>query len=159
MDALFSSYTNPGTRPPKNDATSTRKKDDPTVNSIFQLKLKNEHYSSCAESGKALHEVEKSKRAIEVERNDLQAALEEAEGAIEAEESKVLRLQVELAQIKQDIDRRIREKEEENDNQRRNSQRAMESMQTTLDSEIRARAEVSRTRKKEWFGKSIRSCW
>ena len=78
--------------------------------------------------------------------------MEEAEGAIEAEESKVLRLQVELAQIKQDIDRRIREKEEESDNQRRNSQRAMESMQTTLDQEIRARAEVSRTRKKEWFG-------
>ena len=85
--------------------------------------------------------------------------MEEAEGAIEAEESKVLRLQVELAQIKQDIDRRIREKEEENDNQRRNSQRAMESMQTTLDSEIRARAEVSRTRKKEWFGKIIRRYW
>ena len=118
-----------------------------------QLKPKTDHFCSCAESGKALHEVEKSKRAIEVERNDLQAALEEAEGAIEAEESKVLRLQVELAQIKQDIDRRIREKEEENDNQRRNSQRAMESMQTTLDSEIRARAEVSRTRKKEWFRK------
>ena len=81
--------------------------------------------------------------------------MEEAEGAIEAEESKVLRLQVELAQIKQDIDRRIREKEEESDNQRRNSQRAMESMQTTLDQEIRARAEVSRTRKKEWFGKMM----
>ena len=78
----------------------------------------------------------KSPSAIEVERNDLQAALEETEGAIEAEESKVLRLQVELGQIKQ------------NDNQRRNSQRAMESMQTTLDQGIRARAEVSRTRKK-----------
>ena len=111
--------------------------------SFLNSSPKNDHFCSCAESGKALHEVEKSKRAIEVERNDLQAALEEAEGAIEAEESKVLRLQVELAQIKQDIDRRIREKEEENDNQRRNSQRAMESMQTTLDSEIRARAEVS----------------
>ena len=122
--------------------------------SFWPIFHKNDHYS-CAESGKALHEVEKSKRAIEVERNDLQAALEEAEGAIEAEESKVLRLQVELAQIKQDIDRRIREKEEENDNQWRNSQRAMESMQTTLDSEIRARAEVSRTRKKEWCRKFL----
>ena len=101
-----------------------------------------------AELGKALHEVEKAKRATEVERNDLQAALEEAEAAIESEESKVLRLQVELAQVKQDIDRRIREKEEEADNNRRNSQRAMESMQTTLDQEIRARADLSRSKKK-----------
>ena len=31
MDALFSSYTNLGTRVPKNDATITRKKDDATV--------------------------------------------------------------------------------------------------------------------------------
>ena len=43
----------------------------------------------------------------------MQAALEEAESAVENEESKVLRLQVELVQIKQDIDRQIREKEEE----------------------------------------------
>ena len=57
-------------------------------------------------------------------------------------------MQVELAQVKQDIDRRIREKEEENDNQRRNSQRAIESMQTTLDQEIRSRAEISRQKKK-----------
>ena len=53
-----------------------------------------------------------------------------------------------MAQVKQDIDRRIREKEEENDNQRRNSQRAIESMQTTLDQEIRSRAEISRQKKK-----------
>ena len=31
MDALFSSYTNLGTRVAKNDATITRKKDDATV--------------------------------------------------------------------------------------------------------------------------------
>ena len=82
-----------------------------------------------SESTKAVHDLEKSKRSLEAERNDTQAALEEAEGAVEAEESKVLRLQVELAQTKQDIDRRLREKDEEFDNNRRNSQRAMESMQ------------------------------
>ena len=47
-----------------------------------------------------------------------QAALEEAEGAIENEESKVLRLQIEIAQIKQDFERRLNEKEEEIDNAR-----------------------------------------
>ena len=44
--------------------------------------------------------------------------------------------------------RRIREKEEENDNARKNAQRAMESMQVTLDNEIRSRGELSRTKKK-----------
>ena len=32
MDALFCSYSNLGTKMPKNDATITRKKDDGTVN-------------------------------------------------------------------------------------------------------------------------------
>jgi len=70
------------------------------------------------EGGKSIHELEKAKRTLEHERNEMQAALEEAEGAIEGEESKVLRLQVELAQVKQDLERRIAEKDEEIDNQR-----------------------------------------
>lgn len=70
------------------------------------------------EGGKSIHELEKAKRTLEHERNEMQAALEEAEGAVEGEESKVLRLQVEIAQMKQDFERRITEKEEEIDNQR-----------------------------------------
>ena len=123
-----------------------------------------------AESTKATHDLEKAKRSMEVERylgskskfsindflrNDVQAALEEAESAVENEESKVLRLQVELVQIKQDIDRQIREKEEEFDNARRNAQRAIESMQVTLDNEIRTRSELVRTKKKM---EGIRDC-
>ena len=46
----------------------------------------------------------------------VQSALEEAEGALEQEENKVLRAQLELAQTKQEIDRKISEKEEEFDN-------------------------------------------
>merc|ERR1712226_729624 len=82
------------------------------------------------------------------ERNELQAALEEAESAVESEESKVLRIQVEMAQNKQDFERRLAEKEEEVDNTRRNGQRALESMQTTLDSESKSRAEALRQKKK-----------
>merc|ERR1711936_1349111 len=101
-----------------------------------------------AESGKSIHELEKAKRGVDVERNELQAALEEAEAAVESEEAKVLRLQVEIAQSKQDFERRVAEKDEEIDNFRRNGQRAVESMQTTLDSEIRARGEAIRVKKK-----------
>jgi len=95
-----------------------------------------------------VHELEKSKRNLESERNELQAALEEAESAVEVEESKILRLQVEMTQNKQDYERRFAEKEEEIDNTRRNGQRALESMQSTLDAESKARAEAIRIKKK-----------
>merc|ERR1739848_647191 len=100
------------------------------------------------EGGKSIHELEKAKRSLEQERNELQAALEEAEAAVETEESKCLRLSVEMAQNKQDLERRVAEKEEEVDNTRRNGQRALESMQTTLDSESKSRAEAIRSKKK-----------
>merc|ERR1712111_217193 len=76
------------------------------------------------------------------------AALEEAEGALEAEENKVLRAQLELGQVKQEIDRRIAEKEEEFNNTRKNHGRAMESLQASLESEQRAKAEGLRIKKK-----------
>ena len=43
-------------------------------------------------------------------------SVKEAEGALEAEENKVLRAALELGQTKQEIDRRIAEKEEEFNN-------------------------------------------
>merc|ERR1711972_990187 len=100
------------------------------------------------EGGKSIHELEKAKRTLEQERNELQAALEEAEAAVETEEAKVLRLTVEMSQSKQDFERRLAEKEEEIDNTRRNGQRALESMQTSLDSESKSRAEAIRQKKK-----------
>merc|ERR1712088_865256 len=99
-------------------------------------------------------ELFKTKNAYEESLDNLETVkresknLEEAEGAVESEESKVLRLQVEASQNKQDVDRRISEKEEELDNCRRNGQRALESMQATLDSESKARAEAVRQKKK-----------
>ena len=44
--------------------------------------------------------------------------MEEAESALEAEENKVLRAQLELGQTKQDVDRKIAEKEDEFNNTR-----------------------------------------
>merc|ERR1712062_621975 len=82
------------------------------------------------------------------EKEELQSALEEAEGALEAEENKVLRAALELGQTKQEIDRRIAEKEEEFNNTRKNHGRAMESMQASLDTEQRSKAEGLRIKKK-----------
>uniref|UniRef100_A0A3Q3ISE2 Myosin-7B n=1 Tax=Monopterus albus TaxID=43700 RepID=A0A3Q3ISE2_MONAL len=97
---------------------------------------------------KTIHELEKIKKGLEIEKSEVQAALEEAEGTLEHEESKTLRIQLELNQIKADVDRKLAEKDEEIDSLRRNHQRALESMQTTLDAESKSRNEAVRLRKK-----------
>lgn len=59
-----------------------------------------------SEGGRNVHELEKAKNRIQIEKDELQAALEEAEAALEQEENKVLRVQLELSQVRQEIDRR-----------------------------------------------------
>merc|ERR1719220_987147 len=100
------------------------------------------------DGGRSIHELDKQRRRLEVEKEELQGALEEAEGALEQEENKVLRASLELGQVRQEIDRRIAEKEEEFENSRKNHGRAMDSMQASLESEQRAKAEVLRIKKK-----------
>merc|ERR1712095_81524 len=96
------------------------------------------------DGGRSIHELDKQRRRLEVEKEELQAALEEAEAALEQEENKVLRAQLELGQVRQEIDRRIQEKEEEFDNTRKNHQRAMESLGASLEAEQRAKGEALR---------------
>merc|ERR1712223_2163532 len=100
------------------------------------------------DGGRSIHDLDKQRRRLEQEKEELQAALEEAEGALEQEENKVLRSQLELSQVRQEIDRRVVEKEEEFDNTRKNHQRAMDSMQASLEAESRAEAEALRIKKK-----------
>merc|ERR1712150_141183 len=100
------------------------------------------------DGGRSIHELDKQRRRLEVEKEELQAALEEAEAALEQEENKVLRAQLELGQVRQEIDRKIHEKEEEFDNTRKNHARAMDSMQASLEAETRAKAEALRIKKK-----------
>ncbi|NWS64701.1 MYH1B protein, partial [Chunga burmeisteri] len=68
--------------------------------------------------------------------------------SLEHEEGKILRLQLELNQVKSEIDRKIAEKDEEIDQMKRNHLRVVESMQSTLDAEIRSRNEALRLKKK-----------
>merc|ERR1711983_202896 len=100
------------------------------------------------DGGRSIHELDKQRRRLEVEKEELQNALEEAEAALEQEENRVVRAQLELGQVRQEIDRKIQEKEEEFDNTRKNHQRAMDSMQASLEAEGRAKAEALRIKKK-----------
>merc|ERR1712015_148563 len=99
------------------------------------------------EGGRSIHDLDKQRRRLEQEKEELQGALEEAEGTLEQEENKVLRAQLELGQVKQEIDRRVAEKEEEFNNTRKNHARAMESMQASLEAEQKAKGEALRVKK------------
>merc|ERR1719461_882727 len=94
------------------------------------------------DGGRSIHELDKQRRRLETEKEELQSALEEAEG------NKVLRAALELGQTKQEIDRRIAEKEEEFNNTRKNHARAMESMAASMETEQKAKAEALRIKKK-----------
>merc|ERR1712165_22779 len=100
------------------------------------------------EGGRSIHELDKQRRKLEVEKEELQAGLEEAEAALEQEENKVLRAQLEMSQVRQEIDRRIQEKEEEFDHSKKNHQRALDSMQASMEGECRAKEEALRIKKK-----------
>merc|ERR1711890_225245 len=80
------------------------------------------------EGGRSIHDLDTQRRRLE-------------------EENKVLRAQLELGQVKQEIDRRVAEKEEEFNNTRKNHQRAMESMSASLEAEQKAKGEALRVKK------------
>merc|ERR1711888_409139 len=92
------------------------------------------------EGGRSIHDLDKQRRRLEQEKEELQAALE-------VEENKVLRAQLELAQVKQEIDRRVAEKEDEFNNTRKNHARAMDSIGASIEAEQRAKGEALRVKK------------
>ncbi|ELK18146.1 Myosin-15 [Pteropus alecto] len=99
------------------------------------------------EGKKNLSEMETVKKRIEQEKTEVQVALEEAEGALERNESKILRFQFELLETKKELERKLSEKDEEIENFRRNQQYAIDSLQSSLDSETKSRIEATRLTK------------
>ena len=100
------------------------------------------------DGGRSVHELEKSRKRLEMEKEELQGALEEAEAALEQEEVKVLRAQSEIQMVRQDIDRRLAEKDDEFESTRKNHQRTVDSMHATLEAEARGKSEALRVKKK-----------
>ncbi|XP_060725389.1 myosin-7-like [Tachysurus vachellii] len=100
------------------------------------------------ESGKSIHELEKARKQLEQEKAEIQSALEEAEGSLEHEEGKILRAQLEFNQVKAEIERKLSEKDEEMEQAKRNQQRVVDILQSSLESETRSRNEALRIKKK-----------
>merc|ERR1712158_76099 len=93
------------------------------------------------EGGRSIHEIDKIRKRLEAEKMELQSALEQ-------EENKVLRMQMELSQVKTEIERRIAEKDEEFAMVRKNQSKALDSMQSALETEAKGKAEAARMKKK-----------
>jgi myosin heavy chain 6/7 len=100
------------------------------------------------EGGRSIHEIDKIRKRLEAEKLELEAALSEAEGALEQEENKVLRIQLELTQVKQEIETRIHQKEEEFASTKKNFAKAIDAMQIALESETKGKIEAIRMKKK-----------
>merc|ERR1711971_1476172 len=100
------------------------------------------------EGGRSIHEIDKIRKRLEAEKMELEAALSEAEGALEQEENKVLRCQLELTQVRQEIEQRLAEKDEEFESTRKNFGKAIEGMQGAIETESKAKAEAVRMKKK-----------
>ena len=102
-----------------------------------------------SEGGRSIHEIDKIRKRLESEKLELEAALSEAEGALEQEENKVLRASLELTQVKQEIERRISQKEDEFNTTKKNFLKAMEAMQTAVECETKSKMEALRMKKKQ----------
>merc|ERR1711937_641409 len=100
------------------------------------------------EGGRSIHEIDKVRKRLEAEKLELEAALAEAEGALEQEENKVLRAQLELNAIKQEIERRLAQKEEEFLTTKKNFTKALEGIQMALEAETKSKTEALRMKKK-----------
>merc|ERR1719471_621532 len=101
-----------------------------------------------SEGGRSIHDIDKICKRIEAEKMELEAALSEAEGALEQEENKVLRCQLELTQLRQEVDRRMAEKDEEFAATKKNMGKAIEGMQSAIETEAKGKAEALRMKKK-----------
>lgn len=70
------------------------------------------------------------------------------QGSLEHEEGKILRAQLELNQVKAEIERKLAEKDEELEQSKRNHQRVVDTLQSSLEAETRSRNEALRVKKK-----------
>ncbi|MEQ2262800.1 Myosin-7, partial [Xenotaenia resolanae] len=110
------------------------------------FKLKN----SYEESLEHLETMKRENKNLQEEISDLteQIVILFLKASLEHEEGKILRVQLELNQIKAEFERKLAEKDEEMEQVKRNQQRMVDTLQSSLESETRSRNEALRLKKK-----------
>merc|ERR1712038_483287 len=97
-----------------------------------------------SDGGRTIHEIDKKRKYLEVEKRDLESALGEAETALEFEENNLLKLTLDVNQLKSDIDKRIQEKDVEFESTKKNHIKALEQIQFAIEEESKSKAESIR---------------
>jgi len=98
-------------------------------------------------SGKSNVEVEKITRKLTAENEDITAALEEAESALEVETAKLQKITLEYTAFKNTAEKKALDKDADFEVTRRNHQRQIEALQSTVDEELKVKAELQKTSK------------
>merc|ERR1719341_754577 len=104
-------------------------------NKVLSIEIK-DIMDSITEGGRSIHEIDKIRKRLE------------AAPSMRLTKSKVLRSAFELEQVKKEISRRVEEKEIEFANTRKNYGKAVDGMQVALETETKAKVELSRIKKK-----------
>merc|ERR1712158_94557 len=144
------------TRNASSDLFKVKNAYDEAVLQLDEVRRENKNLSNeikdimdqISEGGRSIHEIDKICKRLDAEKMELEAAMGEAEGALEQEENKVLRAQLELTQVRQEIERRIAEKDEEFMGVKKNMGKAIEGMQAAFEQEGKGKAEGLRMKKK-----------
>jgi len=92
-------------------------------------------------------EIEKMRRQLGIENEELKSLLEETEGSLQQEEAKLVKMQLEYAQYKQTADAKIKLLDADSDTSRKNHQRQLESLQEVVNNEVHAKGELQKNRK------------
>ncbi|XP_040927030.1 myosin-9-like isoform X2 [Betta splendens] len=114
-----------------------------------QLKAEMEDLlSTTCTSNLNVHELEKSKRAIEQQLEEMKVQLEEVEDELQATEDAKLRLEVNMQAMKAQFERDLQGRDEQGEEKRKQLVKQVREMEAELEDERRQRAQALSSRKK-----------
>lgn len=91
--------------------------------SLYSMRVKPPLSKGPAHSAYQVHELEKSKRALETQMEEMKTQLEELEDELQATEDAKLRLEVNMQALKGQFERDLQARDEQNEEKRRQLQR------------------------------------
>uniref|UniRef100_A0A915BH58 Uncharacterized protein n=3 Tax=Parascaris univalens TaxID=6257 RepID=A0A915BH58_PARUN len=100
------------------------------------------------DAGRSAHELEREKRLLEAEVAKMKEEILELEDSYQSSEDARLRLEVNLQTVKNDLEKAVAVKEQENEEKRRNAQRRVRELEDELDAERRTKASAMQQKKK-----------
>jgi len=99
------------------------------------------------EGGRNSHELEKVRRKLEAENEELRAHMDELESVVAAGESKSTKLTLEIANIRNTYERQLSECDEEGDKSRKGLVRTVEQLKMQIEDQERAKSDVFKVKK------------